>query len=588
MSGLHFAAPLWLLLLPAVALAALAAWWRLERAARVAASLRPRPARGSSRVTLALLALGAAASAVAAARPQWGTELAELPRRGSDVVFVVDISRSMGAADVPPSRIQAAEDAIVATVERLGGERVGLVVFGGTARTRLPLTTDLRAAAEVVRSLEAGQVIVGPGTSLESALAEAAEAFAESEGGKLLVIISDGDDLGASPEGELRRLRSMGVDVLVAGVGTSEGATVPVFDRSRGAWVPLRSASGEPVRTRLNEDFLRSVAELGGGEYLGSDLSVLPALVRGRVLSLRGSEFAREELEVPIERFQLPLAVAVLAFACAAIWESRRRVATQLTAAAMAALLLAACASPAASANERGLELFAAGQYEEAAAAFREALEHEPQDARIALNLAIALHAAGEYEDAIFVVRRVLTTEDAELRARAAYLLGHHHVARGELELALEAFKRSLLERPSDDARHDYEVVYALLHRTSPTPPEAPSPGPDAAPPAPTSSSEGEPAATPSPESAPEEPAQGEEGSGEETGSALDAPLPGSEAELRDRIEALDRAIERILEESGGELSPADVERVLDLLAERARLAALRGLYSGAPDPNDY
>ncbi len=588
MTGLHFAAPLWLLILPLPLLAFLVARWRWRSVERATASLRPRPRPGTSRVAAALFTFAAAASVVAAARPQWGTERAQLPRRGSDVVFAVDISRSMGSTDVLPSRMQAAKDAIVAAIERLGGDRVGLVVFGGTARIRLPLTTDLRAAAEVVRTLEAGQVIVGPGTSLEAALAVAAEAFAESEGGKLLVILSDGDDLGPSPEEELRRLRSLGVEVLVAGVGTNDGGTVPVFDRSRGEWVPLRGASGEPVITRLNEPFLRSVAELVGGEYVGSDLSVLPALVRGRVLTLQGSEFAREELEVPVERFQIPLAAALLALAAAVLWESGRRLPLALAAPVAAVLLFAACVSPAGSANERGVEAFAAGRYEEAIEAFREALEHDPHDDRIALNLALALHAAGRYEDAIFVTRRALNAPQAELRARAAYLLGHHHAALGELESALEAFKRSLLELPSDDARHDYEVVYALLR--GPTPPSsAPTPEQGAgSSETPAPSGEATPGATP----APGEGERGEEdegaGPGEGTAGTPGAPLPGSEAELRDRIEALDRAIDRILEESGGELSPADAERILDLLAERARLAALRGLFSGAADPSDY
>ncbi len=591
--GFGFAAPAWLALAPlGLAAAALLVWSAGRRSAAARQFGQERGSAGG-KARAAVLAQAVAGLALAAARPQWGMAEATLPRRGVDVVYVVDVSRSMGAADVPPSRMEAAREAIAASFLELRDVRVGLVVFAGTARVRFPLTTDLSAAAAIVRMLEPGQVLVGPGTSVAAGIDEALSLFPpESEAGRLVVIVTDGDDLGPAPAEALARLRSAGAELLVAGVGTPEGSTVPVFDRQRGEWVPLRQADGTPVITRLDEAFLASVAELGGGRYIGADLSLLPSAVRGRAASLVAAEVETRTLRVPIERFHLfawgALALLALAWAAEGLRGRWRRAALAATAAATL-IVAAACVSEAHRLNEAGRDAFADGKYALAAERFREALEADPGNDRLALNLAAALHAAGRFEEAALAARRAAGSTDQSIRAEAHRFLGHHAFARGQLAQALAELRQSLIERPTDAARHDYEVVYALLRGQ-----EAPQPSPTPAP----AGGTPQPGASPTPQPGMSGPTPGPgDGSPQAGGQATPQPgsaaepgsgRPSSEAQIADRIAAIDREVAAILDAAGGELSPEDVERILDLLAERERLSALRGSLSGAADPNDY
>ena len=151
MSELDFGRPLALIALVVVP-AALGWWWvglaKGTKQARFISRANPsRPAYFSA----ALLAIAAAAAIVAAAQPRWGTERTEVPRVGAELVVVLDVSRSMDARDVTPSRLEAAKAAVLATLARLGGDRVGVAIFAGTGRLRFPLTGDLEAAVSASR-----------------------------------------------------------------------------------------------------------------------------------------------------------------------------------------------------------------------------------------------------------------------------------------------------------------------------------------------------------------------------------------------------------------------------------------------------
>ena len=151
-----FAQPWFLLALVVLPFAIGFAVWGQRRGALALASITRGAPPGPNYAVLGLLGFAAFAGVLAAARPQWGEREATIPRTGAEVVFVLDVSRSMAAKDVAPDRIEAAKAAIVTTLRRLGGDRVGLVIFAGDARLRFPLTTDFAAATQLVESIETG------------------------------------------------------------------------------------------------------------------------------------------------------------------------------------------------------------------------------------------------------------------------------------------------------------------------------------------------------------------------------------------------------------------------------------------------
>lgn len=608
MSDLTFAHP-WLLALLPLPLFALAAWARgvVNGAARARAISRV-PAPPPPWLAAVFLTLAAAAAILAAAQPRWGTRVSQVPRTGADLVILMDISRSMDVTEVPPSRLAAAREAAVQAIERLAGDRVGLVVFAGSARVRFPLTTDTAAAARVISSLETGVVFVEGGTDVAAGLELARTLLtAENPGGRLVLLLTDGDNLGGDIAPVANAYRADGIELLVAGTGTPEGGVVPAVDPFTGRVSPRLDASGQPILSRLDEPFLRSLAAAAGGRYLGTDLALVPPAVEGRLRTLERTRLDERSTTLPIERYPIFAGAALALLLLAALAERYARFPRRAAGAlALAVMLLGACASPAYEANERGREALARGDTAAAVDAFLEAQVLRPADPVLALNLAAAYHADGRYEDAIRSARRALESNDPAIRARAFVSIGHHQFAAGRLPAALSAFRDALILDPdNDDARHDYEVILRLLTPPTPGPtPSAPAPGPSPSPgpgepgsdatPAPgqpggeATAPPGAPGATGTPGPGQSTPQPGTNGTPQPGNST---PQPGQSgptiAGLNQQIQAIDREIQRLLLEAGEQPTPSQALQILELLAERSRIAALRDALTGRPG-TDY
>ena len=214
---------------------------------------RPAARLGASLLGLALLAL-------ALSRPQCGTR-AELERRaGIDLVVVLDASRSMLAADVPPDRLARGKLELSALLDALAGDRVGLVVFAGEAFVACPLTRDYAAAKLFLRSVRP-EDLPRQGTGLAEALDRAGEALRASEQAartRVVLVVSDGEDHEGNVASAARALADAGVRVYALAVGTAEGAPVPPRESARGR--------GEAPVTRVDPVTLRLLADVGGGE----------------------------------------------------------------------------------------------------------------------------------------------------------------------------------------------------------------------------------------------------------------------------------------------------------------------------------
>ena len=588
MSELDFSRPLALIALVVVP-AALGWWWvglaKGTKQARFISRANPsRPAYFSA----ALLAIAAAAAIVAAAQPRWGTERTEVPRVGAELVVVLDVSRSMDARDVTPSRLEAAKAAVLATLARLGGDRVGVAIFAGTGRLRFPLTGDLEAAGQVISSLETGAILVEGGSSASSGLELALSAFDFTrDAGRAVLLISDGDDLGADPAGAISRLRAAGVTLLVAGAGTATGATVPVFDPQKRVFVDKKDASGAPIITKLNEPFLRAAATAAGGRYLGNDLQVVPGSVAGVLASLERTRVEQRSTEIPIERFPIFAAIALGALVLASVSERLPTIGGRRAAAgglALMALLLGGCAEEAFTVNEDARTAFEAGDSARAVDLFYQAQSLRPNDARIALNLASALNSAGRFEEASVAARRALASNDPAIRSIAHANLGHQQFGAKQLPAALQSFKQALLLNPHDAAsQHDYEVVLRLLTPPPPADPDQPGGSPDPPSPGPGASPTPGPGGTPGAGQTPQ-PGPGTPAAGGTPGPGR----PGGLEALEKQIAGIDAQVQALLRKSGNQPTTEEALEILRLLAERSRLAGLRDAFRGGDKPNDY
>jgi len=262
---------------------------------------------------------------LALARPQWGVKLEEVRRQGVDIILALDTSFSMNAEDVAPTRLEKAKQAIRTLVSKLQGDRIGLVSFAGTAVVQCPLTLDY-GAVNLFLDISNTEIIPEPGTSLASAIETATGAFIAKETKyKVLIILTDGEDLGGEVEPAVRKARDGGVIIYTVGVGTPEGRPIPERDED-GNIVGYRKDSGEKVViSRLDERSLASIANDTGGRYFRATTS--ESELEELYEEVSGME--QKELESRLyqnfeDKFQYPLALAVFLLA-ASLWLSERR-----------------------------------------------------------------------------------------------------------------------------------------------------------------------------------------------------------------------------------------------------------------------
>jgi len=488
----RFAAAEWLPLLGAIPLLWFVLRWGDGRArGRLAALLGPRAGEHVERMPPAarqwrrfFLLTGLAWLVLALARPQWGANEVVVQQRGTDIVIALDISNSMRAEDVVPSRLVRARAELDAFLEGFDRGRVGLVLFAGQAFVQCPLTLDLGAARLFLRMADT-DMISAQGTALGSALDVSADLLAGGAdesitgGRRAILLVTDGEDLEGGWQEAAARCRERGVTVIPVGVGEETGGLIPLPGDDSGAGGYLKDDEGKVVMSRLDLASLQRLADTGEGVMFrigaqGLDTETLTALVSGLgERDLEGRRITQYE-----ERFVWPL---VLAFVSLWGWTlvRARRAASSPAAAALglATLLLTAqpatasvLTPPGAAAVTRGIESYRAGEYEAALDAFLEARALDPDDPRLALAVGEAMSRLERHEDAAREFERALAlTDEPELRAEAFYNAGTDALAAGDPARAVEQLRRALAIEPDrQDTLRNLEYAVRLLEQAPP------------------------------------------------------------------------------------------------------------------------
>jgi Ca-activated chloride channel homolog len=330
----HFAEPRWLWLavlgpLVSIALYRYSAWARARQLRRLAAAEFIKELTGSHSpvrrgLKHALLVLAIAGMGVALARPQWGEQENTGQTLGQDIVFVLDCSRSMLAADVAPSRLQRAKLAILDFVQHHAHGRVGLIAFAGQAFLQCPLTFDYGAFQDALTIMD-DKTIPVPGTDIGRALEEGFHAMEKNERQKVLVLLTDGEDLEKAGVPTSEALGKQGVVVFTLGVGTRAGAEIQVVN-TQGRPEYVKDSKGQVVRSRLDEATLRSIAEATHGAYyplgpVGEGL----AKARLAIENLNTTFNSAPARRLGVERFHVPVAAVLVLLVVESMIGTRRR-----------------------------------------------------------------------------------------------------------------------------------------------------------------------------------------------------------------------------------------------------------------------
>lgn len=261
---------------------------------------------------------------VAMARPQWGEELRTVDRQGLQIVVALDVSTSMLADDIKPNRLERARVEIAELMQKLDGDELALVLFSGASFIQFPLTSDYATARKFLESAKPG-VVSKPGTNLSEAFETANSAFDDNAGSqRVIVLITDGEGHDQGALSTAQRLADDGVLFYTIGFGSPDGAPVPELDYGGRVVGTKLDSAGNPVISRLDEATLRTIAEIGGGQYYlasakGSELDALMA----ELAQLQEGELGSRLDVRRIERFQWFLALAVGALAAGTLISER-------------------------------------------------------------------------------------------------------------------------------------------------------------------------------------------------------------------------------------------------------------------------
>ncbi|MBI2607103.1 MAG: VWA domain-containing protein [Deltaproteobacteria bacterium] len=437
---------------------------------------------GRRRARFVFLFFAALFGVLALARPQMGTREETMRSQGLDVVFLLDVSNSMLTEDALPSRLMKAKHMIRGFLDRLSGDRVGIVAFAGSAYPAAPLTTDYDFVRQTLEILSE-RSIANQGTDLSKALKVGVELLErggvnEDEtpgepapaGGRVIVALSDGEDQVGKEAEYARELKKRGIVVYTIGIGSLKGGPIPVRDEGGSLRGYKRDRSGGMVLSRLESGSLEAIAAESGGKFYpaSSNEGEVDEII-GNVSGMERTEGTERKVVVYDELFQYPLAMAIVLFLIQLFMSEASSVAT--AAVLFLALVSGAFPGPALGSireyrdSKEGVRAYGENDYPEAVRRFGNAQADNPGLPTHHMNLGDALLKAGSPEGAAREFEQALKSRDANEAARGAFNLGKAFEATENHEQAIRSYQQGLdrlLGGEKGGEKADPEVVERL------------------------------------------------------------------------------------------------------------------------------
>ncbi len=280
-----------------------------ERA--VISKLMPLKSNGNPGFKFALLMISYIFLVFGLANPQIGSRLEKVERKGSDLVIALDVSNSMLAQDIRPDRLTRAKQAISRLIDRLQGDRIGIVIFAGKAYSQLPITSDYSAAKMFLNTIST-EIVPVQGTAIADAISLATESFKDEDHGKAIIVITDGENHEGDAAEAAKEAADMGINVYTIGMGLPEGAPIPVFNSRNQLTGYKKDKQGNAIISRLNETMLQQIAAAGDGKFvLASNRSGGLEQILEEISKLEKAEFETKMFSDYEDRFQYLIAISL-------------------------------------------------------------------------------------------------------------------------------------------------------------------------------------------------------------------------------------------------------------------------------------
>ncbi len=459
-------------------------------AARLQDRLAGSVSMGKRRFRFLIILLGLACVIGALAQPRLGYIWEKSERKGRDVLLAIDCSKSMLATDLAPNRLARAKLAAQDLLGQLGGDRAGLIAFAGSAFLQAPLTVDYSAVLNSLAELDTEIIPLG-GSNIAAAIKQAVEAFGKGESeNRALIIFTDGEELDDDAVKAAAELNGT-VRIYTIGIGSADGSLIPVPGANGGTEF-VKDAGGQFVKSKLDEDRLRKIAESTGGFYIHLETGPAETLqiVREGLAQMKEQDLDAKMSRRPIERYQWPLAAGLVLLASSMLVGERkrsaRRAALPAKSAAVAALLVAGFFAPTgARAKNAGVEAYEREDYKGAAEVFTKQLERMPGSEALHFNKGATAYKQRDYTQALEAFAKAVTSPDPQLRAAAEYNLGNTLYQRGagqkdkapkikEWKNALQHYDQALNVQPTNkEAKYNRDLVQRLIDELEKEPPKS-------------------------------------------------------------------------------------------------------------------
>ena len=392
------------------------------------------------------------------ARPQLGTKISHEKRVGIETIIAMDISNSMLAEDVIPSRLDRSKMMVENLVDHFTNDKIGLIVFAGDAFVQLPITSDYVSAKMFLSSIDPS-MMASQGTDIARAIEMATHSFTQEEGiGKAIIVITDGEDHEGGALQAAEAAKDAGMRVYVLGVGSVNGAPIPIS----GTGDYMKDRSGNTVMSALNEDMCKQVAQAGGGAYIHVENNSAAQ----QQLDNELDKLAKKETSTAVysefdEQFQaVGILVILLLIIEICILDRRNPLLKRISLfgkrkAVVVMLVLIAMSATAQTDRQyirQGNKQFRSGDYPNAEVSYRKAIEKNPKNPQAVFNLGNALMAQKKDSAAVAQFENASKLETNPLRkAKAFHNMGvvcQSHKMYGE---AIEAYKSALRLNPADN-----------------------------------------------------------------------------------------------------------------------------------------
>lgn len=267
--------------------------------------LSPHRSKFKPAFKLLMLSLGISFLILGLVNPKIGTQLETVKREGVDIVFAIDVSKSMLAEDIAPNRLEKSKRLVSAIINQLANDRIGIIAYAAQAIPQLPITTDYGAAKMFLQALNTN-MLSSQGTALDAALDLSGTYFDdEDQTNRVVFLISDGEDHSEEGASAAQRAANMGIRIFTFGVGTDEGSPIPI-KRNGVVESYKKDMKGETVITKRNPVILQEIAEAADGEYVdGNDTQAVVDFVAETLKNMDKKEFEAKKFVSYKDQFQV-------------------------------------------------------------------------------------------------------------------------------------------------------------------------------------------------------------------------------------------------------------------------------------------